>query len=190
MDLKSSAFRLRCLRPSGRAANRALPDSRAGRAEFSKRSGLFGDLRVRIGIKMGLAGLLALFCTQVLRLPHYAFILTGTPGILLTVAFMFSREPKRQDAHTLPSWPFGAPISGSSVREIRLEITTDRRGVPRPERFRECEEDPPRTSHGRRDSARRPIPLCRDQVFCHGPAQASRSSTVRSATRFSSDALS
>src|ERR1700737_5422045 len=31
---------------------------------------LFGDLRVRYGIKLGLAGLLALFCTQVLRLPH------------------------------------------------------------------------------------------------------------------------
>src|SRR4030088_2331121 len=31
---------------------------------------LFGDLRVRYGIKMGLAGLLALFCTQVLRLSH------------------------------------------------------------------------------------------------------------------------
>jgi uncharacterized membrane protein YccC len=30
---------------------------------------LFGDLRVRHGIKMGLAGLLALFCTQLLRLP-------------------------------------------------------------------------------------------------------------------------
>jgi uncharacterized membrane protein YccC len=30
----------------------------------------FGDLRVRYGIKMGLAGLLALFCTQVLRLPN------------------------------------------------------------------------------------------------------------------------
>ena len=30
----------------------------------------FGDLRVRYGIKMGLAGLLALFCTQVLRLPR------------------------------------------------------------------------------------------------------------------------
>ena len=29
-----------------------------------------GDVRVRHGIKMGLAGLLALFCTQVLRLPH------------------------------------------------------------------------------------------------------------------------
>src|SRR6202049_2788301 len=35
-----------------------------------KRQDLFGDLRVRFGIKMGLAGLLALFCTQVLRLPH------------------------------------------------------------------------------------------------------------------------
>src|ERR1700730_14222853 len=31
---------------------------------------VFGDLRVRYGIKLGLAGLLALFCTQVLRLPH------------------------------------------------------------------------------------------------------------------------
>src|ERR1700693_830360 len=29
-----------------------------------------GDVRVRHGIKMGLAGLLALFCTQVLRLPN------------------------------------------------------------------------------------------------------------------------
>src|ERR1700736_5358289 len=35
-----------------------------------KRQDLFGDLRVRYGIKVGLAGLLALFCTQVLRLPH------------------------------------------------------------------------------------------------------------------------
>ena len=33
------------------------------------RQDLFGDLRVRHGIKLGLAGLLALFCTQVLRLP-------------------------------------------------------------------------------------------------------------------------
>ena len=32
--------------------------------------GWLGDLRVQYGIKMGLAGLLALFCTQVLRLPH------------------------------------------------------------------------------------------------------------------------
>ena len=30
---------------------------------------LFGDLRVRYGIKVGLAGLLALFCSQALRLP-------------------------------------------------------------------------------------------------------------------------
>ena len=30
---------------------------------------LFGDLRVRYGIKLGLAGVLALFCTQLLRLP-------------------------------------------------------------------------------------------------------------------------
>jgi uncharacterized membrane protein YccC len=34
------------------------------------RQDLFGDLRVQSGFKMGLAGLLALFGTQVLRLPH------------------------------------------------------------------------------------------------------------------------
>jgi Fusaric acid resistance protein family len=33
------------------------------------RQDLFGDLRVRYGIKVGLAGLLALFCSQLLRLP-------------------------------------------------------------------------------------------------------------------------
>ena len=33
------------------------------------RPDLFGDLRVRYGIKVGLAGLLALWCTQLLRLP-------------------------------------------------------------------------------------------------------------------------
>jgi hypothetical protein len=31
---------------------------------------VFGDLRVRYGIKMGLAGVLALFFTQLLRLPN------------------------------------------------------------------------------------------------------------------------
>jgi uncharacterized membrane protein YccC len=34
------------------------------------RQDLFGDLRVRNGIKLGLAGLLALFCTQMLRVPR------------------------------------------------------------------------------------------------------------------------
>jgi p-hydroxybenzoic acid efflux pump subunit AaeB len=34
-----------------------------------RRQDLFGDLRVRHGIKLGLAGLLALFWAQVLRLP-------------------------------------------------------------------------------------------------------------------------
>jgi uncharacterized membrane protein YccC len=33
------------------------------------RQDLFGDLRVRSGIKLGLAGLLALFCTQMLQVP-------------------------------------------------------------------------------------------------------------------------
>jgi uncharacterized membrane protein YccC len=34
------------------------------------RRDLFRDLRVRYGIKVGLAGLLALLCTQILRLPN------------------------------------------------------------------------------------------------------------------------
>ena len=32
-------------------------------------AGSFGDLRVRTGIKLGLAGLIALFCAQMLRVP-------------------------------------------------------------------------------------------------------------------------
>src|ERR1700740_3740876 len=48
-------------------ASRALS---MGTASQRMGQDLFGDLRVRYGIKMGLAGLLALFCTQVLRLPH------------------------------------------------------------------------------------------------------------------------
>src|SRR5260370_34909296 len=41
------------------------------------RQDLFGDLRVRHGFKLGLAGLLALLCTQVLRVPNdYWAILT------------------------------------------------------------------------------------------------------------------
>ena len=39
----------------------------------STRQDLFGDLRVRYGIKIGVAGLLALFCAQILRLP----VITG-----------------------------------------------------------------------------------------------------------------
>jgi uncharacterized membrane protein YccC len=35
-----------------------------------RRQDLFGDLRVRNGIKLGLAGLLALFCAQMLRVPN------------------------------------------------------------------------------------------------------------------------
>ena len=43
----------------------------------SARQDLFGDLRVRHGFKLGLAGLLALLCTQVLRVPNdYWAILT------------------------------------------------------------------------------------------------------------------
>src|SRR5260221_4826190 len=41
------------------------------------RQDLFGDLRVRHGFTLGLAGLLALLCTQVLRIPNdYWAILT------------------------------------------------------------------------------------------------------------------
>jgi uncharacterized membrane protein YccC len=41
------------------------------------RQDLFGDLRVRHGFKLGLSGLIALLCTQVLRVPNdYWAILT------------------------------------------------------------------------------------------------------------------
>ena len=46
---------------------------------------LFGDLRVRYGIKIGLAGVLALFCTQVLRLPNDNWA-------ILTVLVMMSAQ--------------------------------------------------------------------------------------------------
>jgi len=46
---------------------------------------LFGDLRVRYGIKIGLAGMLALFCTQLLRLPNDNWA-------ILTVLVMMSAQ--------------------------------------------------------------------------------------------------
>ena len=46
---------------------------------------LFGDLRVRYGIKIGLAGVLALFCTQLLRLPNDNWA-------ILTVLVMMSAQ--------------------------------------------------------------------------------------------------
>src|SRR6202163_3740631 len=46
---------------------------------------LCGDLRVRYGIKIGLAGVLALFCTQVLRLPNDNWA-------ILTVLVMMSAQ--------------------------------------------------------------------------------------------------
>src|ERR1700731_106484 len=49
----------------------------------------FGDLRVRYGIKMGLAGLLALFCTQVLRLPHDNWAIL-TVVVLMSAQFVGS----------------------------------------------------------------------------------------------------
>jgi uncharacterized membrane protein YccC len=57
----------------------------AGARMTRRRQDLFGDVRVRHGIKMGLAGLLALFCTQVLRLPHDNW------GILTVVVLMSAR---------------------------------------------------------------------------------------------------
>src|ERR1700732_2393686 len=45
----------------------------------------FGDLRVRYGIKIGLAGVLALFCTQLLRLPNDNWA-------ILTVLVMMSAQ--------------------------------------------------------------------------------------------------
>jgi uncharacterized membrane protein YccC len=53
------------------------------------RQDLFDDLRVRYGIKMGLAGLLALFCTQVLRLPHDNWAIL-TVVVLMSAQFVGS----------------------------------------------------------------------------------------------------
>ena len=46
---------------------------------------LFRDLRVRYGIKLGLAGILSLYLTQVLRLPHDNWA-------ILTVLVMMSAQ--------------------------------------------------------------------------------------------------
>jgi len=54
-----------------------------------KRQDLFADLRVRHGIKMGLAGLLALFCTQVLRLPDDNWAIL-TVVVLMSAQFVGS----------------------------------------------------------------------------------------------------
>ena len=48
--------------------NLLFHSSLAARMRWSRQD-LFGDVRVRYGIKLALAGLLALFCTQALRLP-------------------------------------------------------------------------------------------------------------------------
>src|ERR1700716_69192 len=53
------------------------------------RQDLFADLRVRHGIKMGLAGLLALFCTQVLRLPDDNWAIL-TVVVLMSAQFVGS----------------------------------------------------------------------------------------------------
>jgi uncharacterized membrane protein YccC len=53
----------------------------------SARQDLFGDLRVRYGIKVGLAGLLALFCAQVLRLPSANWAVL-TVQVLMTHQFV------------------------------------------------------------------------------------------------------
>src|SRR6266481_4032431 len=53
------------------------------------RQDLFCDVRVRHGIKMGLAGLLALFCTQVLRLPDDNWAIL-TVVVLMSAQFVGS----------------------------------------------------------------------------------------------------
>jgi uncharacterized membrane protein YccC len=60
----------------------AVPFSRKWRWPLEE---LFRDLRVRYGIKMGLAGILSLFLTQVLRLPHDNWA-------ILTVLVMMSAQ--------------------------------------------------------------------------------------------------
>src|ERR1700720_2598515 len=51
--------------------------------------GWLGDLRVQYGTKLGLAGLLALYCTQVLRLPHDNWAIL-TVLVLMSVRFVGS----------------------------------------------------------------------------------------------------
>jgi uncharacterized membrane protein YccC len=53
----------------------------------STRQDLFGDLRVRYGIKVGVAGLLALFCAQVLRLQSDNWAVL-TVQVLMTQQFV------------------------------------------------------------------------------------------------------
>jgi hypothetical protein len=53
------------------------------------RPALFGDLRVRHRIKVGLAGVLALFCAQLLRLPNDNWA-TLTVQILMGAQFVGS----------------------------------------------------------------------------------------------------
>ena len=60
----------------------AVPFSRKWRWPLDE---LFRDLRVRYGIKMGLAGILSLFLTQILRLPHDNWA-------ILTVLVMMSTQ--------------------------------------------------------------------------------------------------
>src|ERR1700736_2851715 len=55
--------------------------------------GWLGDLRVQYGIKVGLAGLLALFCTQVLRLPHDNWAIL-TVLVLMSAQFVGSISVK------------------------------------------------------------------------------------------------
>src|SRR5258708_38039402 len=43
---------------------------------------VFADLGVRYGIKLGLAGLLALFCTQILRLGHSSWAILTVLGMM------------------------------------------------------------------------------------------------------------
>jgi len=67
-------------------ASRAVPIAMAC---VRTRQDLFADLRVRYGIKMGLAGLLALFCAQVLRLPHDNWAIL-TVVVLMSARFVGS----------------------------------------------------------------------------------------------------
>src|SRR5260221_5241286 len=61
----------------------------AGARMTQTRQDLFSDVRGRHGIKMGLAGLLALFCTQVLRLPHDNWAIL-TVVVLMSARFVGS----------------------------------------------------------------------------------------------------
>src|SRR6201981_3482845 len=89
------------------------------------RQDLFGNLRVRYGLKMGLAGLLALFCTQVLRLPHDNWaILTVVPSITPQFVVSIAFQPIMRAVGTIVGALVGIWLVGdyTSTPEVFLPV--------------------------------------------------------------------